>query len=212
MILIQLATGLLGGPVIPECPEGVLYFYETDWYNDDGIGVRGVKFAAAEGNVCGTGPDAAAVTGLVRHALQASAQQSRDPATMLGVADAVLSENQLEEMERFCTATCAVIRPGRAVRVTLAGAGHPPPLVLHADGSVEEIACRGALLGVGMQMAGDSRRWLLHPGDRLILYTDSLIEARDSRRRFFGDGPLADFWPPVPTTPRRSSASTCSKR
>jgi hypothetical protein len=44
--LIAAAEQLLGGPVIPECPEGVLYFAEAGWHNDDGIGVRGVKFAA----------------------------------------------------------------------------------------------------------------------------------------------------------------------
>jgi HAD superfamily hydrolase (TIGR01509 family) len=36
---------LLGGPVIPQCPEGVLYFFDAGWHNDDGIGVEGVKFA-----------------------------------------------------------------------------------------------------------------------------------------------------------------------
>jgi hypothetical protein len=40
------AEQLLDGPVIPECPEGVLYFSEARWHTDDGIGVRGVKFAA----------------------------------------------------------------------------------------------------------------------------------------------------------------------
>jgi hypothetical protein len=44
--LIDAAEKLLGGPVIPECPEGALYFYEAGWHTDDGIGVRGVKFAA----------------------------------------------------------------------------------------------------------------------------------------------------------------------
>jgi hypothetical protein len=42
---IDAAERLLGGPVIPECPEGVLYFAEAGWHADDGIGVRGVKFA-----------------------------------------------------------------------------------------------------------------------------------------------------------------------
>jgi Phytanoyl-CoA dioxygenase (PhyH) len=44
--LIDAAEQLLGGPVIPECPEGVLYFSEAGWHTDDGIGVHGVKFAA----------------------------------------------------------------------------------------------------------------------------------------------------------------------
>src|SRR5207245_1860792 len=44
--LIDAAEQLLGGPVIPECPKRVLYFAEAGWHTDDGIGVRGVKFAA----------------------------------------------------------------------------------------------------------------------------------------------------------------------
>jgi hypothetical protein len=43
---IEAAAELIGGPVIPECPEGVLYFAEAAWHNDDGIGVTGVKFAS----------------------------------------------------------------------------------------------------------------------------------------------------------------------
>jgi hypothetical protein len=44
--LTDAAEQLLGGPVIPECPEGVLYFFEAGWHTDDGTGVRCVKFAA----------------------------------------------------------------------------------------------------------------------------------------------------------------------
>lgn len=161
-----------------------------DFYDIFDLG-RGA-WVAAVGDVCGTGPDAAAVTGLVRHSLQASARQTRDPAAMLSVANSVLSENQLEDAGRFCTALCAVIRPGPLVRVTLAAAGHPPPLVVHPDGTIEEIRCKGALLGVGVQVVGENRRWRLHPGDRMVFYTDGLIEARDARRRFFGEGPLAE--------------------
>jgi len=43
---IDAAEQLLGGPVIPECPEGFLYFAEAGWHTDDGTGVHGVKFAA----------------------------------------------------------------------------------------------------------------------------------------------------------------------
>jgi len=42
---IDAAEQLLGGRVIPACPEGVLYFFEAGWHTDDGIGVHGVKFA-----------------------------------------------------------------------------------------------------------------------------------------------------------------------
>jgi hypothetical protein len=53
---IDAAEQLLGGPVIPECPEGVLYFAGAAWHADDGIGVRGAKFAAYFGELsAGTG-------------------------------------------------------------------------------------------------------------------------------------------------------------
>jgi hypothetical protein len=44
-VLIDAAEQLLGAPVLPSVPEGVLYFAEAGWHNDDGIGVHGVKFA-----------------------------------------------------------------------------------------------------------------------------------------------------------------------
>ncbi len=44
-MLIDAAGQLLGAGVLPSVPEGVLYFAEAGWHNDDGIGVRGVKFA-----------------------------------------------------------------------------------------------------------------------------------------------------------------------
>jgi Phytanoyl-CoA dioxygenase (PhyH) len=44
-VLIDAAEQLLGTPVLPLVPEGVLYFAEAGWHNDDGIGVRGVKLA-----------------------------------------------------------------------------------------------------------------------------------------------------------------------
>jgi hypothetical protein len=44
-VLIVTAEALLGGAVLPSLPEGVLYFAEAGWHDDDGIGVKGVKFA-----------------------------------------------------------------------------------------------------------------------------------------------------------------------
>lgn len=52
-ILIGSAERLLAGPVLPSLPEGVLYFAEAGWHDDDGIGVRGVKFATYFGPLNG---------------------------------------------------------------------------------------------------------------------------------------------------------------
>ena len=48
---IDAAERLLDGPVIPECPEGVLYVAGAGWHTDDGVGVHGVKFAAYFGEL-----------------------------------------------------------------------------------------------------------------------------------------------------------------
>ncbi|MGH3400946.1 MAG: phytanoyl-CoA dioxygenase family protein [Streptosporangiaceae bacterium] len=53
-VLIDAAEQLVGGPVLPSVPEGVLYFGEAGWHNDDGVGVRGVKFAAYFDSLCAT--------------------------------------------------------------------------------------------------------------------------------------------------------------
>src|SRR6202035_1498529 len=73
--LIDAAEQLLGGPVIPECPEGVLYFSEAGWHTDDGIGVRGLKFAAYFGQLT-------AGNGALR--LVAGAQQPQEKKTTSG--------------------------------------------------------------------------------------------------------------------------------
>jgi hypothetical protein len=60
--LIDAAEQLLGGLVIPECLEGVLYFFEAGWHTNDGIGVRGVKFAVYFDELTGGRRGAAART------------------------------------------------------------------------------------------------------------------------------------------------------
>lgn len=78
-VLIDAAEQLVGGPVLPSIPEGVLYFTEAGWHNDDGIGVHGVKLAtyfdpltAATGSLrfvpCSQHPDAQAALCTYQHA------------------------------------------------------------------------------------------------------------------------------------------------
>jgi hypothetical protein len=50
-IFLDAAEELLGGPVLPSLPEGVLYFAEAGWHDDDGIGVAGAKFATYFGRL-----------------------------------------------------------------------------------------------------------------------------------------------------------------
>jgi sigma-B regulation protein RsbU (phosphoserine phosphatase) len=86
----------------------------------------------------------------------------------------------------------ATIAGGRAYpdgRVELCNAGHPPPLHFHG-GSLGPIARTGLPLGAMCRSTFFPREICLAPGDRLILYTDGLTEARNASGEFYGDDAL----------------------
>jgi serine phosphatase RsbU (regulator of sigma subunit) len=131
------------------------------------------------GDVCGKGPDAAAVTALARYTLRAAAMRERLPSRSL----AVLNEALLRQRDdrRFCTVAYAYIEKlDRGARVGVATGGHPLPILLRADGSVEAVGVPGTLLGVVPDPDLEDRAVMLEPGDALIFYTDGVIESRGS--------------------------------
>jgi serine phosphatase RsbU (regulator of sigma subunit) len=99
--------------------------------------------------------------------------------------------------EDFVTAALCEIRPGGRLDVVLCG--HPAPLRLRPGSSPEEVGSHpGPPLGLGVDPRVESAT--LEPGDRLLLYTDGMVEARDAHGRFFdleaaaawlSDGPAA---------------------
>jgi len=134
------------------------------------------------GDVCGKGADAAALTALARYTLRAGAMQARKPSRILAMLnEALLSEAATRDSmdQRFCTVAYLRLRPAEGgVRITSASGGHPVPLVLRADGSMES-ACRvGTLIGVLPEPSLTDRSMVLNPGDVLLLFTDGIIEAR----------------------------------
>ena len=134
-------------------------------------------WAVVMGDVCGKGPDAAAVTALARYTLRAAAMRERLPSRSL----AVLNEALLRQRDdrRFCTVAYAYIETlDRGARVGVACGGHPLPLVLREDGTVEQVGVPGTLLGVVPDPDLEDRAVTLEPGDALIFYTDGVIESR----------------------------------
>lgn len=136
------------------------------------------------GDVCGKGPEAAALTALVRYTTRAAAIQTRRPRLVLSlVNEAVLRHDD----EQFCTVAYVRLRPeGDGARLTISCAGHPPPLLLRADGNVERVAAPGRVLGPFSELASVDRVVRLDPGDALLLYTDGVTDARGPDG-FFGD-------------------------
>jgi PAS domain S-box-containing protein len=129
------------------------------------------------GDVCGKGAAAASLTALVRYTLRAEALHDPSPARLLALLNrAVLAQRS---DDRFCTVACALLRPlgGGRLSATVASGGHPLPLAMRGDGSVEELGRAGPLLGV-LDVVGPPEVTVdLHPGDLLFLCTDGLLEA-----------------------------------
>jgi serine phosphatase RsbU (regulator of sigma subunit) len=130
------------------------------------------------GDVCGKGAEAASLTALARYTLRAAAiREGAEPAKLLAELNEAIRRQRNDD--RFVTAVCAFLESGRqgALRLTVSVAGHPPPLVLRAGGVVERIRTKGALLGVWDDAGLTETETQLSGDDRMVLYTDGVLEA-----------------------------------
>ncbi|HKH25811.1 MAG TPA: GAF domain-containing SpoIIE family protein phosphatase, partial [Acidimicrobiia bacterium] len=142
-------------------------------------------WAIVIGDVCGKGPEAAALAALVRYTTRAAAVQTRRPRLVLNLVNEVVLR---QSEEQFCTAAYLRLRPeGVGTRLTISCAGHPLPMLLRAAGEVETVACRGRVLGPFPDLASVDRVERLDPGDALLLYTDGVTDARNADGSFFGE-------------------------
>ncbi len=139
---------------------------------------------AVLGDVCGKGPEAAALTALARYTIRADAE-GRSPGEVLERLNrAVLA--QVGDL-RFLTATCVRLRRrGGSVEGLLARGGHPPSLILRADGAVEVVVPTGALVGVLETIHFEEAAFRLAPGDVLVMFSDGVTEARSPDGELFG--------------------------
>ena len=161
-----------------------------DFYDIFETGNKG--WTVVMGDVCGKGPDAAAVTALARYTLRAAAMRQRLPSRSLSVLNEALLRQR--DDRRFCTVAYAYIEPlARGARVGLSSGGHPLPLLLRADGSVDQVGAPGTLLGVVGDPDLEDRAITLDPGDTLVFYTDGVIESRASSNGVLDERRLAEL-------------------
>ncbi|MFD9339712.1 PP2C family protein-serine/threonine phosphatase [Streptomyces sp. NPDC060028] len=168
-----------------------------DFY--DVFPIDGRRFAFFLGDVCGKGPQAAAVTSLTRYTLRAAALHDPDPVSALSTLNKVLHERYSSGDPRYCTAVFGILEPALAtghVAVVLASGGHPSALLLRADGTADFLATPGGLLvGILPDAHFTTATTTLAPGDTLLLYTDGLTEARtgEGRTALYGEEALRAF-------------------
>ncbi|MFS8204161.1 PP2C family protein-serine/threonine phosphatase [Streptomyces sp. CWNU-52B] len=161
------------------------------------------------GDVCGKGAAAAAVTSLARYTLRAAAVYDPDPVAVLGNLNTVLNHEYNGADPRFCTVIFGLLTPDHdrgGFHVTLASGGHPPALLMRADGATDYLPTPdGQLIGVLPDAHIATTTVHLAPGDTLLLHTDGLTEAHvtagvDSEDRYGDDALLAFAGALAPTT------------
>jgi serine phosphatase RsbU (regulator of sigma subunit) len=141
-------------------------------------------------DVSGHGIPAALVASMVKVAFSAQADHADDPARVLTSMNQILCRH-LEHA--FVTAVYAVVNTDRQT-ITVANAGHPPALLLGRDGTSLIENNGGVMLGFFPDAKYTSTEVTsFAPGDRLLLYSDGVLEARDRAGRFF-DGDRVARW------------------
>ncbi|HET7929485.1 MAG TPA: GAF domain-containing SpoIIE family protein phosphatase [Actinomycetota bacterium] len=135
------------------------------------------RWIAVIGDVVGKGAEAAAMMGLARYTIRTAAMSEGRPSALLETLNqAVLQQT---DEERFCTACCVRLRPSRnQTRATVSAGGHPLPLVLRSDGSIEVVGSPGTIVGVFEDPVLIDDAVDLGTGDTLVLYTDGVTDER----------------------------------
>jgi sigma-B regulation protein RsbU (phosphoserine phosphatase) len=150
-----------------------------DWY--DAFPLADGATMLVIGDVAGHDVAAAATMAQARGVLRGIASTVEGaPAAVLSAMDRALLQLRVDTL---VTLTAAAVRPGPdgATQFTWSNAGHPPPVLLRADGDVEVLRRRtDLLLGISPRAPRTDHDVLLAPGDTVVLYTDGLVERRGS--------------------------------
>jgi len=168
-------------------------FYDVLPLGDD-------RWLLAIGDVCGKGPQAASVTGMVRDVLRTLAREGRDlPYALSALNRALVEEASLVRegggpstgQTVFCTVAAAFAeRREGGLRVRLCLAGHPAPILVRARGGAEPVGIGGMAAGLTDHIEVEEVSIDLGPGDALVFYTDGVTERRRGDLQFGEDGVL----------------------
>jgi sigma-B regulation protein RsbU (phosphoserine phosphatase) len=132
-------------------------------------------------DVSGHGVPAALIASMVKLAATSQRANAADPATLLSGMNTVLHGNT---QEQFVTAAYVYLDAASAT-LRYSAAAHPPMLLLRG-GSVVELAENGLMLAAFSFATYSTAEYPLEPGDRLVLYTDGLLEAANATGEEFG--------------------------
>jgi sigma-B regulation protein RsbU (phosphoserine phosphatase) len=133
--------------------------------------------AVVVGDVCGKGTLAASMTGTARWVLRATVADSWTPARALARLNSVLVTAQ-QDLDQYATAALVAVAPVRdgSTTVTIGLAGHPHPLLVRADGTLERVGQTSPVVGWTLDAEYTEVAASMRSGDFLVLFTDGTLE------------------------------------
>jgi sigma-B regulation protein RsbU (phosphoserine phosphatase) len=153
----------------------------------DAIRLTDSRLAISIADVCGKGLPAALLMSNLLASLRAFATSERSPRDVVSSVNRALCRQK--DLRRFVTLFYALYDSATRV-LTYTNAGHNPPLVLRRTGSCERLASGGTVTGIFDEGTYEEGRVALDPGDRLVLFTDGITEARSVDGDEFDDSGL----------------------
>jgi len=182
-------------PIIPEKIDGLLLasiyipaYAEREIGGDfyDVFSTRDGKTGILVGDVSGKGLESASLAAATRSTVRAFAYGCASPADILQRANEVLSSGK-EDPSLFVTVFLALI-DRHTGELRYAGAGHPPGAIHHIGDGVEFLAYDNPPLALYEDCVFTEASTRIDPGDKLIIYTDGITEARHEGEMFGQEG------------------------
>ena len=149
----------------------------------------GNKLAVAIADVAGKGLPAALLMANLQGTIKPLMREAASPGRTCERVNTAICD--VTVLGKFIAAFYAVIDPD-AHTLTFTNAGHNPPLLVRADGSVEKLSAGGAVLGHFPNWQYSEHTVAFEPGDRLLLFTDGVNEACNADEEDFGDERIAE--------------------
>ena len=148
-------------------------------YLQIGPGRVGIIIADA----CGHGVASAFLTAMLKSAFTHLAPRTTSPGELLHQINQEFCRTI--RTDHYITAFYAIIDTERS-EFSYASAGHPRQILIRKDGAEEALAADGFFLGTFESTRFKDKKTALDPGDRLILFTDGLLETTDAKLQSFG--------------------------
>jgi serine phosphatase RsbU (regulator of sigma subunit) len=156
--------------------------YDVFLFTPDAIGL-------SIADVAGKGLPAALLMSSLQASVRAFARDGSRPQDVCTSVNRLLCGQMIAG--RFVTMVYLYLDAANGL-LTYANAGHNPPLLAHADGTIDTLSASGTVLGVFPDATYERAHAALQSGDRLLLYTDGITESRNNADEEFGQERLAD--------------------